>query len=310
MSAVHLSTGRGGGRRVARPGLLLRALVVCLTVVSVLTACSSHSSDARPGTDVPTPPTPTGRGEVGDSLTAESTITRTVISGQAAAVEVPRSPNGTLVLWFHGYGENSTTIIEGELQSELRIALVNEGYSVAASDGGGPAAWGNAASVTAYLRALKWAQQESGASKVVLLGQSMGGLASLQMVSRLPQIVGWVGIFPVCNLSTVLPRFPSIPTAWGVETWGAGEAVPLSPVSPSYPRGFPILIVASPGDTVVPKASNADPCADAATAAGARVTVASTTGDHGDPSAFRPSRILTFLESAVASSPLDQLARD
>jgi hypothetical protein len=59
-----------------------------------------------------------------------------------------------------------------------------------------------------------------------------------------------------------------------------------------------MLFLASPDDTVVPAAQNADRCARAAREAGAVVTLRRTTGDHGDPSSVDGRRVLAHFEAA------------
>lgn len=131
---------------------------------------------------------------------------------------------------------------------------------------------------------------------MALIGESMGGLASLQLANRLPHVKAWVGIYPVCNLATMTARYPDTALAWP-----GGTADRLSPVDLSAMRGLKMMFFASPGDTVVPKATNTDRCAARATAAGASVQVVETTGEHGDKSTFQPALVVSFLDAATGN---------
>ncbi len=206
-------------------------------------------------------------------------------------MSIPAKPNGTLVIAAHGHGGTAEEWQTGSDQTPVRKALLDAGYSIASSDGGGNV-WGAPVSVKAYEDLYHWAAHETGSSDVVLLAQSMGGLPALQLVGRIPARA-FVGIFPVCNLASMTDKFPTFRQAWPEGAPGS-----LSPVKPPYPAGFRALFFASPQDTVVPKATNTDECAAGGRAAGADVTVVAVKGEHGDPSAFQPAKVVEFLNAS------------
>lgn len=207
-----------------------------------------------------------------------------------AVVAVPEDPNGTLVMWFHGHGEQGDTILEGPQHVGTRDRLLDAGYSLAGADAGGDA-WGDLASVKAYREAITWASRTAGTDQLVLVGQSMGGLASLQLADDLPDVAAWVGLSPVCNLASVAPGFTDAPEE---------PAERLSPVAGDY-DGLPMLWFTSDNDTVVPRDSNTDVCSAEAADAGAEVEVVDVIGEHGNQSVFQPETLLEFLTQTTAS---------
>jgi hypothetical protein len=123
----------------------------------------------------------------------------------------------------------------------------------------------------------------------------MGGIASLNLLNHIRGVNAWAGIFPVCNVASTAANplvKPSIDAAY--------------PYAPTYLNDFspvaitgdvPMLFWASPGDTVVPMASNATPCAAAAVADGGEARVIPTQGEHGDPSNYDGDTLLAFFDS-------------
>ncbi|HVW17582.1 MAG TPA: hypothetical protein VHB30_04990, partial [Solirubrobacteraceae bacterium] len=220
-----------------------------------------------------------------------------VLGGQRALAILPRArQNGAAVLYVHGYGEDQAAAITALDKRDVVAALLRAGYVVAGSDAHGRASWGNRASVEDYLALVRWLHRR-GLRRIVVLAQSMGGLAGLRIVDDV-RPAAWIGIFPVCDLRALyeLGEYAaSIRAAFGGSFPHESH---LSPVVPARLAGLPMLFFASPADTEVPKATNTDACAAAYRARGARVTVVPTAGRHGDPSSFQPDRVLAFLGAA------------
>lgn len=217
-------------------------------------------------------------------------VKRDIIGSDNVVLAVPEAPSGDLVIWAHGHGGTADELFDGPQHVGTRDMLLDAGYSLASSDGAGQA-WGNPESVDAYAALHDWATEQTTVKSVVLVGQSMGGLASLRLVDELPNVRAWIGLAAVCNLDTVAPAFDSAYEAWGVDSW---ESVPeLSPIVPE--ADIPMLFIHSPNDSVVPKDTNADTCAAAANDAGADAQVVRAYGDHGNQSVFQPDRMIGFL---------------
>lgn len=217
---------------------------------------------------------------------------RATLGPDRVGLLVPAYPNGRLIIAGHGHGGDVEEWLTGRDQAAIRDALLGAGYSLATSDAGGNV-WGAPVSVKAYEDLYTWAAHETRVQEVILLGQSMGALPTLQVIGKVPA-TRFVGVYPVCDLATMTDKFPTFRQAWP-----DGAPADLAPVKPKYPPGFRAIFFASPYDTTVPKASNTDVCAAGARAAGADATVVQVQGEHGDPTAFQPDRVLEFLRDAT-----------
>jgi dienelactone hydrolase len=226
----------------------------------------------------------------------DATVTHAVLDGQAIMMAVPPHPNGRLILWAHGYAADQNEILTERQAVPLRNALLKAGYILAGTDGHGNA-FGNDASIVDLLHLDQWVSARQTITGTYLVGESMGGLSSLLVLPKIPDVKGWIGVYPACNLATVAAAYPEVGPAYGTSHWVPADAPDRSPVrinGPAY-RNLPMLFLASNSDTVVSKAKNTDLCAAEARADGARVTVITTQGNHGDKSNFRPDPILAFL---------------
>jgi pimeloyl-ACP methyl ester carboxylesterase len=227
---------------------------------------------------------------------AASTVERSTIGEDDVAVAIPPEQNGALVLWVHGQGGNVEEILSEEHHVGMRDQLLDAGYTIASTDGTGNG-WGNEFSVLAYEALADWATNEAGTTSNVLIGQSMGGLASLQLIDTLPDVAAWAGIYPVCNLDSVAATFPAALDAYGVAEW---VSIPeLSPVIPAGVDGLPMLFFHSPNDHAVPMDTNTTECSRIYEQNGAAVEVVQVIGDHGNQSAFQPERMVAFLDESL-----------
>jgi hypothetical protein len=218
------------------------------------------------------------------------------VGGQQGVVVVPEHSNGGLVLYVHGFGGSGAAVVGPNGLGGLAPGLVAQGYTVVGGDAFGNA-WGNPASVDSYAALVGTVRQMVPVQRVYLLAESMGGLAGAELVTqgRIPALRAYAAIYPLCDLSSVYDDFgDSVRAAWGAD---ADQALAtLSPVALS--GAVPVLIWASPQDTVVDKARNADVCAAEARADGGTATVIRTRGDHGDPSNFDLATLLAFYAAA------------
>jgi hypothetical protein len=169
--------------------------------------------------------------------------------------------------------------------------LVGAGYTWAESDAGFNN-WGDRASLDDDVAVARWLR-DHGDPVIDIGGDSMGGLDATQLIPRIhPQAV--FELYPVCDERTVVDEF-------GLLMQRADAPLRrLSPVAMHAVRGLPMLFTASPADTVVSKATNADVCTREATAAGALVREVSTRGEHGNSSNWRPGRLIAFLNAAAS----------
>lgn len=233
------------------------------------------------------------------------TIT-TSVSGQAAIIKFsagisPGTPT-PLVIYFHGAGEYEDAAFGVSNEKAVTDALIAAGYIVASSAGGGPNPWGNQASQDAYVALHGYIAGIFNLSHVLFIGQSMGGLPSLNLAvaNRIPNMRGWYGIYPVTNLNAAYTtHFASlIEAAYGF-SGGANYATATSGFDPNARAGtaFPVVryrMTASYADTVVYRADNSDLLSAKLAPYAVEYSILTASGDHGDSSAFQPSDVLAF----------------
>lgn len=271
--------------RVPLPSLVagLRRVLVAATAGAALIALAACGSvPAQPPAIRATAMTAVQRAETSYAGS------RVVQDGAAATLTiVPRRSNGALVVFVHGWGQDRWSLIARRSEAGVAHALAGSGFTVLAADGRGKA-WGDAASVADYRTLIERAQQRYGLRDVFLMGESMGGLATMQLARALPQVRAVTAWYPVCDLRTMRePRFQATIR----DAWRGRSRAAVSPVAAS---DKPMLVWASAADTVVHAGTNAAVCVDEARAAGATVTYFHTSGEHGDPSNFAPQTVVDF----------------
>ena len=265
----------------------LLAAIGALLVTATLAGCAASATDT-PGTRPVRPvvaATPVA--EPADLRAAGARIVDDRRS--ASLVVVPKRSNGGLVVFLHGWGQTRWSLLARREEATVANAVSDAGFTILAADGLGKA-WGDPASVDDYAELIARTRSEYRLRDVFLMGESMGGLATMQLARRLPEVRAATAWFPVCDIRTMhQPRFQaSIRDSW------AGRS--RAPVSPVQVGDTPMLVWASPQDTVVTAATNAAVCVAEAKAAGADVTYFRTTGEHGDPSNYQPGVVVTFFE--------------
>jgi pimeloyl-ACP methyl ester carboxylesterase len=260
------------------------AAIGALLLAATLSGCASSTVAGA----TPTPVQKSVRAAEPAALRAEGAR---IVEDDAAEslVVVPRETNGALVVFLHGWGQTRWSLLSRREENTVATALSEAGFTVLTADALGKA-WGDPASVRDYERLIARTQQRYGLRDVFLLGESMGGLATMQIADRLADVRAVAAWFPVCDLRTMRqPKFQqSIEDAWG----GRDRA----PVSPVAVGDTPMMVWASEADTVVHTPTNTAVCVARARAAGADVTFVETTGEHGDPSNYQPATVVRFFE--------------
>lgn len=249
-------------------GLLIASGVLLATGPSAGRVLGAVVADAWAGT---------GAGPADTSMSSSS--------GDRRIVEYPSRPNGDVVVYFHGAGQDAGALVYDPEVKSVVDALLTAGYVVASSDGGLDS-WGDEAGVTEYLDLVADLRGADEASRVFLMAESMGALSAAQVAAR-TDVTAWALMYPVCDVSTI-----SEPTLVASLRAAYPDGVParLSPVA--WPGDVPVKVWASPDDTLVEKAANADRCA---ASVGARVVP--TTGQHGDPSNFDGQALVDFFRA-------------
>jgi hypothetical protein len=216
-----------------------------------------------------------------------------------------------LVMYHHGHAAAGSAIFTDSLTWTSIQALQTAGYWICSTDLSGDH-WGRPASVTAASDLLTLLTGRESFSKVLFWGISMGGLSSLNSLadSRFSGLIaGWHGTYPACNLSTIFDAnsgtfAPNIRTAYGIASDGSDYASKTAGSDPLTlaASAFPAILyrfVASPDDTVIPKADNTDPMRTlllGRSPAPPEVSLRAHTGDHGDASAFDTSDMVSFFD--------------
>lgn len=204
-------------------------------------------------------------------------------------VILPKRSNGALVVFLHGWGQDRWSLIARRKEATVSHTLSAAGYTMLAADAGGKA-WGDPSSVADYRSLIRATQRRYDLRDVFLMGESMGGLATMQLARTLPEVRAVTAWFPVCDVRTMrAPRFRDTIR----EAWRGRSRAGVSPVRVG-PK--PMLIWASAADTVVDARRNSAVCVTGARAAGAQVTYFHTSGEHGDPSNYDPDAVLAFFQ--------------
>lgn len=236
---------------------------------------------------------------------------RNAVDGDDVSVIVPPAAlvpgvSVKVALWCHGAADDYLSHLSdqnaGSSSNRSRaiiMGLLNDGWIVVGVSAKSSVHWGNPGAWAAQARAIDWLKSWLTIGKMVAVGQSMGGTLSLHALAAYPEITTWYGIYPVCDITNVNAAYSTDITA--AYAPHGGVAANLTTSNPtSFPAGTyagkRLLCTASPGDSAVPKATNADALRTKAIADGAAVaTVTATTGEHGDASHFTPAIVTAML---------------
>lgn len=241
----------------------MKRLALVAAAVLVLAGCSSAPKNAD----------------------GDKTVTAT-LDGQHVRVDLPAGKVQGLAVWFHGQGGSADTRMNEAWLNALRV----QGWAVASSDFHGNA-WGNAAAVSDTKGLIAWASEQSGApTKKMFVAGSMGGLNSLTYLASggdAPKC--WYGTMPVVDVTTV----GNVPDAAEQISAAYGGAAP-KPVDLTKLPAIRYRVAASPEDTWVPAAKNADALAASLKKSAREVSMLTVRGEHGDPSHFNERDLVDF----------------
>lgn len=243
--------------------------------------------------------------------------------GTIAVVLPPSYVRGKMnrwVLFGHGYtpsggGTPPNTInLFDTLHDTIFNALINAGYVIVVPEYTNINNFGNASGVSDIATTVSTVQSYfSLDTKPFVIGESMGGDVTLSAVGNgtlTPR--AFVGIYPLTNLnwiynsgtSTNPPQAginTSIQTAYSCVSPATCNPlfVPYDPNSIAAAKyvGFPMMLWASPSDTVVSYTQNSLLFKTRINGAGGNVILTTTTGDHGDASNFNPAAVVNFFNA-------------
>lgn len=210
--------------------------------------------------------------------------TATDSAGIAIRVWLPsevKTSGNTLVIWSHHHS-GSELISPANYSYPYAHTSVNEGWIFAASNMHGDQ-WGNATAQTDLLNLYNYVNTRWPVSKVILMGSSMGGLATANAISHdtVPNVVGAVTHDGVLSLSSIYANASytaSIKTAYGIAGDGSDYAARTDGWDPilasaSLFTDIPWRFYGGDGDVTVPPASHMDPFAVHVAAAPEKATL-------------------------------------
>lgn len=214
-----------------------------------------------------------------------------------------------LVIYCHGWGgtELSMTTAFSTQANTVLASLLANGYVVATSYQTGPSEAG-----TGYLsiaNLYKYVRDHYAVGPVIIMSESFGGVSGLLTIAKrtVPNIVGWLGWYPVTNLAALYAANPTLKTgidaAYNIPAGGT-YAVQTAGFDPatyagSDFRGMRMRTYGSTGDTAVNVASNAQSFIAQVAPYAIEAVHVTTSGDHGDPSNFVPSEVLAFVNRCI-----------
>lgn len=208
-----------------------------------------------------------------------------------------------LVYYHHGAGEDREALVTDSLKYTIVLQMASEGRLMAGISAG--ESWGNQTSLDNYVTAYNYLAANYSLKGTVIFSQSMGGCAGgLAFAGRnYPDIRGWIGIYPVCNLANMYAGSfqGAINTAYGItgvspNTYAEKTAGhdPVLLASTLYNNRM-MRFYASAADTVVTKTDNSDQMKTLVQSETVESTIVVCSGDHGDPSHFQPSDFSAFI---------------
>lgn len=221
-------------------------------------------------------------------------VAEPLLAGQRAlVVGRPRGSDQPLVLFLHGAGGDRLSIVT-ERVLPFTQDLVERGYLVAASDAHGDA-WGATASQQDYERLHGWVAEHHDVGLVVLVSESMGGIAGLHLLAAdaLPRTAGWIGISPVTDLAwAAADERLSDSVAAALD---AAEVRRLDPMAipPARFAGETLVVHSASDDTVVPR-DTALHLADRLRRR-ADVTLRRCPGEHADAACYQAEAVDALL---------------
>lgn len=251
---------------------------------------------------------------IGTQTRGLNLVTPNDAAGQACKLSLP-DPGDTapapLILWSHPHSQTQNSINLGTayFANAIAWAVAQEGWMFAASNMHGDS-WGNPAATTDLANLKTLAETYRPASHVILMGASMGGLATANAVrhNAVSNVVGAVVIDPVLDLqsfyTTQATYQDSIETAYGAAADGSDIAAKIAGRNPmaeaaSNFTGIPWLLIDGDGDTTVTPATQGTPWMTKVAAA-PESTRYKHTGGHLDATTAQPAQIVDFIKRCIA----------
>jgi hypothetical protein len=218
------------------------------------------------------------------------------LGGQRVRLDFPLTQELVgVAVYFHGAGAGA----DSKMGEPWLNAIRAMGWAVASGDLHGDA-WGSPAAVADSEALVSWSEARTGADVKLLIGASMGGVASLNaLLDGAVEAPCWFGPQPVVDLNAV----GVVPNADGQIALLYGGPPPASsnPVDrlDRLPLATRYRVITSVADTWVPPVAHADRLIAALQARGGDISSVAANGDHLDTSHFRPEDLVAFAEGCT-----------
>lgn len=217
----------------------------------------------------------------------------------------PESPKDCVIMCHGRPGDENTFSKSGHAQVLLH-GFMDHGRYVCCESRAGLKNFGNQAALDSYRLLYEYVARNYTIENVFVLGQSMGGLSSLNTYKEqlIPNMKGWVGIAPICDMRT-WTNLQDLYDAYGVtnEADLAVATVGYNPILEppgTWLRCF--RAYASYEDGTVHRSSNADPFI-ASLIYAREAAIVACTGDHISTDHYRPDDVLAFFDRARIAEP-------
>lgn len=220
----------------------------------------------------------------------------------------PKASGNTLVIWNHQHS-GTEAITSSFFMYPLIHAAINEGYIFAASRLHGDN-WGNNDALTDLTNLYNYVNSRWPVSNVVLIGGSMGGLATALAIpyAAVPNIKACIGIDAVFDLAAMhasASYTTSVRTAYGVASDGSDYSTKTAGHDPMLRPAadfgtVPWRFYGSDTDTTVPPATHMDLFkAKINATAEESVTIRHAEG-HLAPPGARSQDVIEFIRRSIA----------
>jgi hypothetical protein len=272
-----------------------RLAVLCTLLLTACSPTAGHRAASPPSDDSGIPSSSASATPTVAPFVPGTTVTDS-LAGQGVRLDFPLTGGMVgLAIYFHGAG--------AQVDSKMGEAWLNgiraRGWAVASGDLHGDA-WGSPPAVADAVALAAWARARTGLRAKLLIGASMGGVASLNAIlDRALQPTCWFGPQPVVDLNAV----SLVPNADAqiAQLYGGRPPASSNPADrlDQLPTWIRYRVIISREDTWVPPAAHADRLIAVLLAKGADVSSVTVSGSHLDASHFRPEDLVAFADGCV-----------
>lgn len=233
-----------------------------------------------------------------------------LLSSDPTIVTVPvnaPASGGTVVVYLHSAEANPLSHhnpwVLARWTNTVR-ALATNGWIVGAPQYRGDA-WGNVTNFQSASNFIVWATNQFAPSNVVVVSESMGGVAGFQLLTQFPIIKKVYAVSPVCSLSNMW--WSSMYSNAISGSYGITGAVNFAAQTAGYDpvliatnlwTGKKVRVTVTDTDTIVPVGSNINVLSNRVSTFASYFAVTNTPGlEHGAPALIMPADLIDFIRN-------------